>query len=328
LIEGTGGNYDFPAFTFSKQLTVIGSGFNSDADGFQLTTLITYSSYPFTMDNGANGSRFYGIKFFWGVVLSPATSLSTNVDNIVFEDCRFGGFGMNTGTGIHFKNCIFGASYTYATGGIGINAGVAGPGTPGTSVIFDNCVFDAFIDGHSSTIGSITINHCLFLIFGSTWPSSPLIDLKMYASTILNSIFLNCTSVVAGTTSGCSFYNNIWRAAPDYPSGPPGSSSGTGNIKDDYLTLENFPNDALCFTDPWVFDTLNDFALSSRSPASYSTGATDGTAIGVHGGISKFSESGEPLITPIMQGLSITTTTIAPSGTLKVHIHARKPHED
>ena len=94
------------------------------------------------------------------------------------------------------------------------------------------------------------------------------------------------------------------------------------------LTLPNYGN-----LDP-VFTTYPLGAFYSPSH-SYNvtetvslTGATDGTQLGVNGGTTKFNESGETLIIPIVRSLTINNTTVPPGGTINVKISASKPNDN
>ena len=65
ILEGTNIPYIFPSANYwSKQLTVIGAGFNTSKHNFK-KTIITQNtwSYAFPLGYLPNGSSFYGISF-------------------------------------------------------------------------------------------------------------------------------------------------------------------------------------------------------------------------------------------------------------------------
>jgi hypothetical protein len=132
-------------------------------------------------------------------------------------------------------------------------------------------------------------------------------------ASISNCIFMNM--VPAGTT-GCTYLNNICRVAGTFP---PAGNTGSGNISNTDPML-------VSYTFGTLYNASQDYQLQAGSPG---IGAgSDLTDIGIHGGTSKFSEQGEPLIAPVVRSVIITTPVVAPNGTLNVEVTASKPAEE
>ena len=115
-----------------------------------------------------------------------------------------------------------------------------------------------------------------------------------------------------GTTNG-TYLNNMCRTAGTFPLA---GNSGSDNLDATDPMLVNY-------TYNQFYSTAHDYHLQAGSAAI--AAGNDATDIGIHGGTSKFSESGEVLINPIMRSVIITNPVISPNGTLNVDIHATKP---
>ena len=129
----------------------------------------------------------------------------------------------------------------------------------------------------------------------------------------MNSMFMNA---FPSSTTNCTYLNNICRVAGTFP---PAGNTGSGNIDaTDPLLVSYTPGS--------LYDATQDYHLQPGSAAAGA--ATDATDIGIHGGSSNFSEQGEVLINPIMREVTIMNPTIAPNGTINVHVNATKPDDN
>lgn len=305
LLEGTNVQYNnyagtVPTSAWNKSLTVIGIGFNPQKDHPRKSRIgnnahTSYLSAGFYIGASGSGSRFYGIEFAVNVY-----SYGT-LTNVLFEDCDFNGFYNFDGysaSGIAFVNCIFDADNSS-------NVQVGSTGNSLTNVQFISCLFDGQVNGASNTIGGMLFDHCLFL---ST--SAPFTGL--YNALIKNSIFMNATP----SASNSSWINNISTQSTVFHTG--NGNSGSGNL---YSTDPVFVN----YTAGSLYNNNHDYNLQAGSPALGA--ANDATDIGIHGGYSKFHESGEVLITPIIRSMTINQSNAAPGGTINVNIHASKPND-
>ena len=301
LIEGTDIPYKMHcALRWNKALTVIGIGFNPSKQSPKRTKFTNTDCWgELRITSGGSGSRFYGIEF-----LGNVWSENNTLTNMVFEDCKFNShFNFDCGPAINFvfRNCIFDAD----------NASVLYFGGCGTSAsgLISNCLFDGHIVGHNSSITSVVIEHSLFLNTNGSFSG-------VRNAQIRNCIFMNAQPAVAGGLYNCSFDNNLSRIAASLPPFPADGNTGTDNIE---ATDPSF----VSFSLGSFYSPLHDYHLQGGSAA---IGAADnGTDIGIHGGYSGFSESGEVKINPIIRAMNILNTSVAPNGTLSVEIYSTKP---
>ena len=303
LLEGT--NIPYENGTWSKQLVVIGIGFNPNKINPRHSQITGTSGGNFFIGSGGNGSRFFGLDF------PNVLAFGSIVSNYSFSDCLFqarNSMSQQIGcSNISFINCIF------TSGSNNFDMTSSSPGY--TNFLFTSCVFNGWIEGNSNAIGIgvLTIDHCLFL--------NASLCLSSIRNTIVqNSIFMNATDPFNTNCGALSLSNNISRLATIYP--PP--SGVSPNSASNNLSNAN-PN-FVSYTLGNSYSTLHNYNLQSGSPA---IGAgTLGTNAGPHGSGSNFSETGEVLITPIIRSLVIGNTTVSPNGTLNIQINASKPTDN
>ena len=299
LLEGTPTNYDAP-HPWGKQLVVIGAGYNPNKANTQVTLLTSLPISFFELGASGNNSKFYGIVF------SQSFQTANAISNYYFENCKFTGAVNfhspgNAINGLIMKNCIF-------------MDNAHSPTQLSSNLLFVSCIFNGYLYGAGNQLGSsgwVTIDHCLFLS-GNT----NLFDL--FNAQITNSIFMNSTNITGSGGGNNVFYNNIYSAAS---ATIPTSQSGFPNNG-----LNNHPS-----TDPnfvlyplnFQYSKLHNYHLNTGSPAIGA--ATNGGDIGPHGSNTNFSETGEVLITPLIQIMNINNSIVAPGGTLNVQLNVRKP---
>lgn len=304
LIEGTDIEYVLGSCGsfWSKSLTVIGIGFNPSKQIPKRTKIRHTDCYSvFYIGSGGSGSSFYGIEF-----PNPVHVNSGPLNNILFENCKFNAyfnFECNSTTNFAFRNCIFDANNA-----LNLNFGNC---TVSATGIVSNCVFDGFIEGNNSTLAAVNFEHCLFLSTGGTQ-----IFNNVWYAQVLNNIFMN--RFPAGTFNS-NYQNNLCAVAGTFPPSPANGNTASGNIENTNPLFVNYTTGSL-------YSNLHDYDVQAGSTAI--NAATNGTDIGVHGGYTIFSESGETLINPIVRAMSILNSTVAPNGTLSVQLHATKPSEN
>lgn len=305
LIEGTNINYTMANCNsgWNKSLTAIGIGFNPQKQSPRLSLFANTDQCccgEFVMYGGSSGSKFYGLIFPNGVRLRGSAS------DLLFENCKFDGspnFNIEnvTASNLTWRNCIFNGNNLS-------NINFSNGNVTNSNMLVSNCIFDGYIEGQNSPFITLLLDHSLFL--GTSTFS------QLHFAIIQNSIFMN--AFPAGTTNS-GFTNNICRVAGTFPPVGGGGNSSAGNLE---ATNPNF----VTYTFGNFYATTHDYHLQAGSPA---IGAgTDGTEIGLHGGLTNFSETGEVLINPVMRSLNISNPTIAPNGTLNVNIHSSKPTDN
>lgn len=302
LLEGTDIVYFLECnVTWNKSITVIGIGFNPNKQMPKRSKIRnTDCQSELRITAGGSGSRFYGIEFTNNVY-----SANQALSNLVFENCKFNthaNFDQGVATNFAFRNCIFDGD-NQANLMFGVN-GVSATG------IVSNCIFDGYVEGNNSGLATVTIEHCLFLSASVNCFSN------LYYATISNNIFMN--RFPAGTTNS-NYQNNLCRVAGTFPPSPANGNTASGNIENSNPLFVSLPVSTL-------YNTTQDYHLQAGSPAT--AAASNGTDIGVHGGYTGFSETGEVLINPIIRTMNILNSSVAPNGTLNVQLVASKPDND
>lgn len=294
MVDGSNTVYEMGFW--SKPLVVIGEGFNTQKENFITTKFGKGSEGPgsgggWVNVNGSSGSKFYGIHFV-GDANSYVNGLFCGT-NVLFENCLMDRLVI-AGNNALFTNCIF-LQAMYVHGEL-------------TGVRFTNCIFNSVLGGNTSVAQNTIVDHSLFLT-----PATLFISLA--GLTIKNSIFMNSTDFIGITSS--TFQNNICRLSATFP--PAGNTNGGGNQLgvDPLFASYTFGN---------LYSASHDYHLQAGSAA---VGAADDlTDIGLHGGSSNFSESGEVLIVPVVRSVNIINPIVEPGGTMNVQVQASKPKDN
>lgn len=293
LFEGTTAVYSTTALgAIDKPLVMIGQGINTQKQQFQPTmlglTTNDNNDWRFQFSPGSSGSKIYGMTFT-GYTLIAASGLT-------FENCKFDWLVRVAGNNNIFKNCIFNNSQN-----VNLISGTV------NNILFAGCIFNHNLTGTGS-VQYVTVDHCLFLASDGCFSNCNGFEVK-------NSIFMNTTGV-SGIT-GSTFQSNLVRISSTFP--PAGNTDAGGNLVGSDPMF-------VAFTAGQLYATSHDYHLQAGSPA---IGAgSDATDIGLHGGLTHFSEAGEPLVAPVVRSMHISNTTIPPGGTLHVQITASKPDSD
>lgn len=302
MLEGTDIIYaaDFGwTINWTKSLVVIGSGFNPSTPTNKRSKISASTSDSYlNLGAGVNGSKFYGIEF------TNAIKVKSSISNVLFEDCNLASSFICTdvsATNITFNNCILDYN-TYDA--FNINASTT------ATINLNNCIIDGSIDALGNVSVVYTFDHCIFL------KSSGDVFSNVKSPIVMNSIFMNTSSIASAATTGGVFTNNIARLATVCP---PAGNTGSGNMvsTDPMFTT---------YTSGSQYSSTFDFGLQAASPGK--NAATDASDIGVHGGSSTFSETGEPLIVPVIRTMTVLNASVESGGTLNVSVTAGKPNED
>lgn len=290
----------FPGFTIDKGITVIGVGHHPDST---VVTMRTQINGPITLTPSADNSFLTGLNIAGSII---ASSESGNLDGVRITRCVAGDINIE----------IDGASSNWL-----IDENVLGvisfpAATPAQNMTITNNIGT----GVKNVQNSILQNNIFFgwpVLFGCglTGICSYGIFFNVSYSTIKNSIFSQsytsplCCSFNAppSGSSYCYYYNNINGGINDND----GSNAGSGNILGvDINTL------FVQYTPGW--DYSDDFHLVN--PA-YNTGGSDGTPIGIYGGMFPWKAGSLPFNPHI--NLKVIAPSTNGSGNLPVQIRAR-----
>jgi hypothetical protein len=294
-----------PWVTLSKRLVLIGPGHHPRTASGQSVLI-----QNFEMNAGAAGSTIIGLAFY-NPINVVFVSASTQL-NLTFKNCNFNTLNIPCGfSSFVVENCIFsGGNLFFHQQGDAYRTGLVirnnifstWPVTGSASIvnIDDNGIID-----HNLFIGS----HSLVRAFS-----------ELSNCTISNNIFYYRTIDTTGTytATGCVFLNNITWQCTNNTLPTPGNS-GSGNINAD-PQLINFPPAATLFSYNYNYHT------SGSSPAQ--NAATDGTDIGLYGGLVKFAITGEPEELSVVRLLDIYNTTVPLNGTLDIRFTSTIPVTD
>lgn len=316
LITGGGGNYG--SVTMVKTLVLIGEGIRNTPVVMDYLYLRKYSS-----SMGSDSSRFYGLNMFQVNIdgdFAGAVGGQRSMNNFIFERCVVREWaylreGSETIRDITFRHCLFGT-------GLWLKHDV-------DNVLLTNCVF----------------NGAAIVSFSSCNAVGPSFNSEVVVS---NSIFLNRTSSVFYSYNSyycngdpirglvlennifyrseptgcydCYWYNNLTYANAQVSALPPPGYGGTGSGN-----LENL--DPLFNNFPFNFSNSNaefswghNYGLQTGSPA-LGTG-TNGTNIGLWGGLYAVTQLPSEPKTPAVTELSIPVSTVPVGGTLQINLRA------
>jgi hypothetical protein len=293
-----------PFVTLNKRLVLIGSGPHTRTTSGQ-SVLLQYLEFT----AAASGSVINGLAFY-NIIQGSGISGST-ILNLTFRNCNFAGVNISFGfTSFIVENCIFSNGNLYFhPQGDGYRSGL----------IIRNNIFSTWGTSGDCSISragdNSIIDHNLFI--GTNGAVRAIGTL--FNCTVSNNIFYYRTIDTTGTysSSGCTFLNNVtYQCTNTFPLP---NNSGSGNIISN-PEFVNFPLAATQFAYGYSYHTL------VSSPAH--NAATDGTDIGLYGGIVKFSITGEPEELPVIRLLDIYNTTVPLNGTLDIRMTSTVPVTD
>jgi hypothetical protein len=312
LITGGGGNYG--SVIMVKTLVLIGEGIRNTPVMMDYLYLQKYSP---TM--GSDSSRFYGLNMHQVNINGDFTGAAggqRSMNNFIFERCVVREWaalheGPETIRDIIFRHCLFGV-------GVMLKPDV-------DNVLLTNCVFNgAGIFLYNACNGSnlnseVVVSNSIFLnrtsrVFGSHhhWCGDLLRGLVLENNIFYRSEPTGCYD--------CYWYNNLTYANAQVSALPPPGYGGTGsgNLENLDPLFNNFPFN---FSNPNAeFSWGHNYGLQTGSPA-LGTG-TNGTNIGLWGGLYAVTQLPSEPKTPAVTELSIPVSTVPVGGTLQINLRA------
>jgi len=309
-----GSQFTYPDFSVTKQLVIIGAGYNSN-NQFNLPTKV--NTIWLNRDTGLQNSNGSVITGFW-VTSQLRNNGNPGVENITI-----------------FRNMIGSAIYTYnpSSGGVygnnwviynnivsAIYGGSGGSTSSSSSnITIQNNIVTGEVSGFS--MSSVLIDHNVF-------PGSDALNQLFYA-TVTNNIFTRTTgNILASNVSFNTFNNNLSNLSTIGPNAPTNSFAGGGNTEaGNFIAVDpQFEN----VTNLNAFDFTFNYRLKTTSTVR--NAGTDATDLGIYGGARLFPSGGaagsgydtSPL-PPIPQvtEVNILNSTLQPGTPLNVNVKAK-----
>ena len=324
VLNSSGSPIAYASATLSINIVLIGSsGYFPDGSNSSNEKKISYVSgitlNETSASSGASGSKILGLKI--GSIniysgFSGSTNANAGISDVLIERCRidyiqFHNYGYKcTIKNDTIRNCI-------------INSYIALNNNNGTSygsfleaILIENNIFDnAFIEAtyqladNGSSLDSVFVRNNLFLNRTTDAFS------KVPNMVIENNIFWKAEPTVINTTAGVTFNNNLCYSTTNILPGT--GNIGSGNINNSNPLFINYPSQG------GAFDCGHDYSFPNTSPA-YNA-ATDGSNIGITGGISPFFNYCAGPRVPTMKEITMPTnaSSVPQGGTLNVTFKAK-----
>ena len=291
-----GSNTAHPATTINKSLTIIGPGFNPNKTDISVANMSNLTI-------AANNVHLIGLSMTNGhLMYTTVTELSVENCYFQFKDItNSGAFAGEKLVRSVIKNCVFYGS------SINLNA------QTGSSVLILNNVFHQYFGNSSIRLssGQTLVSNCSF----SSGANAPIQN--MVGATFKYCIFYggnNATFIQSCVFKKCLFWNL---------SSIPGQASGSGNSGNIYPDM--IISDPM-FVSVSPFNVFN-FLTTDYHLSSSSTGilTVPPYQIGVYGGGSTFTMTGEPYNSSIIRNFEIITPNTSVNGNLNFNIHITPP---
>jgi hypothetical protein len=281
---------------FTKSLTVIGVGHNPNKQNVQLSN-VDHVTFQSNMSNVTiQGLTLLDVGYYNG-----STSYDHYVNNVTFEYCNITGYAnfQYNCTNWTFRNCYFSNSSSYNIIGQSSNSR--------SGLLIQNCIFNYGI----YQLG--TISNCL--IVNNDFLSGYAITGTADGIVFSNNLIVGLFGFSGISISNSTITNNVYYISGSTLSMPTGSNN---------ILQSNLLNTAPTFTS-YVAGSVYTYAKNVRlTTGSVGKNAgTDGTDIGVYGGTSPFSNTGEPAL-PVMRTMNISNIVTPVGSALNVNFTSSK----
>ncbi|MFM1999419.1 MAG: hypothetical protein RL204_1366 [Bacteroidota bacterium] len=288
----------YGSITVTKRLVIMGAGHNPNFSLYNSALDIV------TFGNNSSNSIFKGLN-----IAQITTTNSTTVNNLLFSGCfltNYNGNPIALNSGV-YNNWIFEGNIIKS---YGTNINISGLGS---NAIFRNNYISSTVASTTLTnipSGTIFDHNIISQFFTSSASSTGVgFGTNVYFS---NNIITTQASTNYGASyscSQCTFDNNIlWNYSSAYLDVP--GSNNLVNVDPDF--------NAFVWDNNYSYN--NDFHVAADSPAT--NAATDGTDIGIYGGIFNFNPFGIDGGTPHIVDFSLESSTVPQGGTITIHLNA------
>lgn len=311
-----GSQFIYPDFTISKQLVLIGAGYNSNNQFNQPTRVNTIFLSRDTGLQNSSGSIITGFlvsTHIQNIGIPGPTNITifrNQVNNTIFI--------YNTNNGVNY-----GSGWVIYNNLVNVIQGGSSGSTSSSAsnITIQNNIISGVINGFS--VSSILIDHNIFL-------NSDNLSTLFYA-TITNNIFTRTTGNLMSTSVNFNtFNNNLSNLTTVSPNAPTNSFAGGSNTASgNFVTVDPLYESV---------SNLNTYSSSAnyrlKTTSTVRNAGTDGTDLGIYGGpVSRIFPSGgaagsgydTSALPPIPQvtEVNIQNATLQPGTPLNVNVKAR-----
>lgn len=293
--------YNNSDVTITKSVTLIALGSHADVQN-SMSTLVNNVVVDANVSNVSIsgfklGTILLGFKNSNIIVsncfINQTITLADSLSNILIHNNIFNSYGGYNIIGATWNPCVQGYYFS------------------GSNIVIHKNIFNGIITGLKATPSFITNN----IFLGNTAfyiPSS--CNYEIDFAYIRNNIFYSAEP--SGTGQNCIVQNNITY----HPNVALNPLPGNGNLDNVNPLFVNYPSTGGPFD--WNFN----FHLQSTSPG---IGAgTDGTNIGIEGGMFGSSFQGETLGFPVIRKMNVQNFNVPLNGNVNVNVRSTKAREN
>lgn len=308
LVHGSDTNYGNVTIR-RKNLKIVGAGYRPDRQPPKRTEVGNVTLGHASADLNASGALLIGLDI--GQI--NGVNAADPIENITVRRCRVANVNADRGRAWKFINCIL---VTYISTQISPPRQVEELEVHNSIFTRSNC-----FSGFASNEKEVLVTNCLFMDATGTIFASQAEHL-----TFTNNIFYG-VSPFRADNEFCTWNNNVSFLSSDdtFNTDPPNQGAGTnwegtGNPEFVHVTPEF-----------QAVDFSYDFDLHLEPTSPYKNAGTDGTDVGIYGGLYPWPDGGDrPWITspmpayPLIEEFDVQNANIPLDGTLRVRIKARK----
>jgi hypothetical protein len=285
---------NYGSFSINKQLFILGAGHNPEYTAYNaaVTTM--------TLSSSSSGTVIKGLQ------INTIATDNNVINNVVIGNNYINNSGVTlnfNNSGTH-NNWIFEGNIMYTQSSSYFNF----LGLGANLILRNNYIHIASQGGVISYLPSGSVlDHNIFTAFGTSVMSYPIVNSSNIV--IQNNIFyFNVSNSMSPVDYcvGCTWEKNIF-----YNQGGTIYNLPPGNFPNQEPSMVNFNN---------VFSYVLDLRLSASSPGLGQ--ATDGTDIGIHGGIYPFSIFGFDAGLPRIAEFELLNTSAPQGGTISIQLRA------
>lgn len=309
-VMGSPNDYASSSVTISKPITLIGAGYNPVGTQYGYPTTISNIYFSGNSSANAKGTKIMGIS------CAQIISNDTFETNISISRSYIYNYIDIAGTNWTIQNCIVNNidfnGFDYGNGGVYSAAGYNGP----IAIIVDNFIMGSITSDQGYYYGTIKAAH---ILINHNILEGPITYFKS-CNIIANNIFwyANQSYYNSVNTSNCSFRNNVTvESFKDTLNNSGSSDIATSNIYNPSSLFNGTQSSTIGYptlvNDDWTVK-----AVSSAHKA-----ASDGTDIGIYGGVTPMPNFTGATTLPQLTYFDINNLIIPVGGKLNANFKGR-----